>query len=338
MNQYRNLDILRAIAVLIVLGAHLSPYSILQQAIGHFAVLIFFVHTALVLLFSLERLAPTDGWVSRFYVQRAFRIYPLSVACVLLSLAFRIAWPVPIFEPRSTLSIGANLLLVQNFLHEPYSISAPLWSLPYEVHMYAVLPLVFWTIRKYHKQGALLVLATGLVVAIAEKKLLHHDVWLARFVPCFLGGAFAYAWQRPIRWISWWAWPCFIVVWGLLYGLYGFGIRAEMGGWLASLGLGVLIPLVQEAPANWLSKAAALVARYSYGIYLSHVPLIWLCFRKLTGVSKPLRWTLFVSLECLVPVLVYHAFENPMIQAGKAVAARVGRRQHSLAMAAHAGR
>jgi hypothetical protein len=74
------------------------------------------------------------------------------------------------------------------------------------------------------------------------------------------------------------------------------------------------------------------------GFYLSHVPLIWLCFRKLTGVSNPLRWTLFFSLQCLVPVLVYHAFENPMIQAGKAVAVRVGRRQHSPAMAAHANR
>jgi len=169
-----------------VLGAHLSPYSILQQAIGHFAVLIFFVHTALVLLFSLERLSLTNGWVPRFYVQRAFRIYPLSVACVLLSLAFRIAWPALIFEPRSTLSVGANLLLVQNLLHEQSSISAPLWSLPFEIQMYAVLPVVFWTIRKYHKQGALLVLATGFVVAIGEK-LLHDDVWLAQFVPVLFG-------------------------------------------------------------------------------------------------------------------------------------------------------
>jgi len=337
VNQYRNLDILRAIAVLIVLGAHLSPYSILQQAIGHFAVLIFFVHTALVLLFSLERLSLTNGWVPRFYVQRAFRIYPLSVACVLLSLAFRIAWPALIFEPRSTLSVGANLLLVQNLLHEQSSISAPLWSLPFEIQMYAVLPVVFWTIRKYHKQGALLVLATGFVVAIGEK-LLHDDVWLAQFVPCFLAGALAYAWQGANRRIPWWAWPCFIVVWGLLYGLYGFAIRAEMGGWLASLVLGMLIPLVQDAPANWLSKAAALVARYSYGIYLSHVPLIWLCFRKLTGVSTPLRWTLFFLLQCLVPVSVYHAFENPMIQVGKAVAARIGRKQHSPAMAARGSR
>ena len=80
---------------------------------------------SLVLLLSLERQKMLDHLAVRFYIQRAFRIYPLSILCVLVSLAFRIAWPEPVFIPRSGQSIAANLLLVQNFLNERRSISAP---------------------------------------------------------------------------------------------------------------------------------------------------------------------------------------------------------------------
>ena len=116
--------------------------------------LIFFVHTSLVLLLSLKRQMGMPRLELRFYIQRVFRIYPLSILCVLVSLWFQIAWPDPIFSPRSGVSIAANLLLVQNFLREPLSISAPLWSLPFEVQMYAVLRAIFLLLRRRGMSGA----------------------------------------------------------------------------------------------------------------------------------------------------------------------------------------
>ena len=71
------------------------------------------------------------------------------------------------------------------------------------------------------------------------------------------------------------------------------------------------------------TKSAGLVARYSYGIYLSHVPLIWLCFQRLTGLPVAGRWALFVALICVVPVVLYHAIEQPMIRVGKALSVRI---------------
>ena len=69
-----NLNILRAIAVLAVLLYHcLQRFGIELFSMGRFGVLIFFVHTALVLMMSLERLGG-DRMVTRFYTQRFFRI------------------------------------------------------------------------------------------------------------------------------------------------------------------------------------------------------------------------------------------------------------------------
>ena len=93
----RNLDILRAIAVLFVLTDHLSNtqqwrlYGIRHEVVGHAGVLLFFVHTSLVLMLSLDReMEGARSSRSRIYlaflVRRFFRIYPLSVVTVLFVL------------------------------------------------------------------------------------------------------------------------------------------------------------------------------------------------------------------------------------------------------------
>src|SRR5262245_53945778 len=92
-----NLDILRAVAVLTVVVDHLVPtlrfhgyevprlVQLLTFHIGHAGVLAFFVHTSLVLMYSLDRTGGAAGsapWFGRFYLRRGLRIYPLAIACV----------------------------------------------------------------------------------------------------------------------------------------------------------------------------------------------------------------------------------------------------------------
>src|SRR5579871_3205611 len=101
-----NLDLLRSMAVLFVLGFHLFLFfhenhyiertEVLKfhlWQIGHWGVLVFFVHTCLVLMFSLERQqdrAPGASLFQSFMIQRAFRILPLSIFIVLLAGALHI--------------------------------------------------------------------------------------------------------------------------------------------------------------------------------------------------------------------------------------------------------
>jgi peptidoglycan/LPS O-acetylase OafA/YrhL len=85
-----NLDFLRAVAVLAVYFAHLSHALNLYNpgSLGRFGVLIFFVHTSCVLMFSLQRLSSSgftndSRLTAAFWIRRFFRIYPLSIICIL---------------------------------------------------------------------------------------------------------------------------------------------------------------------------------------------------------------------------------------------------------------
>lgn len=148
-----NLDLLRAFAVLCVYAGHLVTALGLARmgSLGRFGVVMFFIHTSLVLMQSLDRLEVVAQGkrqlLGAFWVRRFFPIYPLSVL-VVLGVAL---WHVPPDPGAAYQWIGvrafvANLLLMQNLTTAPDSLS-PLWSLPLEVQMYLVLPFVHLLLR-----------------------------------------------------------------------------------------------------------------------------------------------------------------------------------------------
>ncbi len=193
----RSRSLLRAIAVLLVVLGHFIEYSGFHNPVfgkwksdtdelAHFAVLMFFIHTSLVLMMSLDRLrrSVTDGLIWRFYIRRAARIYPLAISVALLCYGFHI----PRFPGQTVCGGGAfeklsNLLLFQN-LTDACVVSGPLWSLPYEVQMYLILPpayLLGMTLRR-----PLAMLALGFVTWYVSRKAIPGDV--LRFAPWFAMG------------------------------------------------------------------------------------------------------------------------------------------------------
>jgi len=202
MKEAPNLDFLRAVAVLSVFCGHLAWRAGVQSNVlvnlAYLGVILFFVHTALVLMFSLERLSG-DGpkrLVARFYIRRAFRIYPLSAVTVLTVFAFRTSRGVHWRHPVKLLV--SNLLLTQNIVHAGL-ISDPLWSLPFEVQMYLLLPFVFFLLRL--PPLARLGIA-GLIYAIALS--LARVLPITRYFPCFLDGVVAYVlWPIAARRFKW---------------------------------------------------------------------------------------------------------------------------------------
>src|SRR5580704_451120 len=101
-----NLDALRALAVTLVLVDHLivtvapaysrTPWGRSVIHLGTLGVLMFFIHTSIVLMMSLARIE-ADGAprpIARFYLRRVLRIYPLSIVIILLIMALHIP-PVP---------------------------------------------------------------------------------------------------------------------------------------------------------------------------------------------------------------------------------------------------
>src|SRR3989475_2803822 len=157
-----NLDVLRACAVLVVLAFHTVGFfnrglasTLGLEQLGRLAVLFFFVHTCLVLMLSLERQTAKFGlhnlhWI--FMTRRVFRVYPLSIAVVLavFLLGLPVAGPPWAMHPLHLTAQGllANVLLLQNVTMSG-SVVIPLWSLPYEIQMYLVLPAIFLLVRRF---------------------------------------------------------------------------------------------------------------------------------------------------------------------------------------------
>src|SRR5271155_3842427 len=85
LHKSTNLDFLRSIAVLLVFCSHLFSLLLGEEEkwgflfhLGQLGVLMFFVHTCLVLMWSLAR-SSLQGWrlFASFYIHRGFRLYPL---------------------------------------------------------------------------------------------------------------------------------------------------------------------------------------------------------------------------------------------------------------------
>jgi peptidoglycan/LPS O-acetylase OafA/YrhL len=339
MNAYKespNLDFLRSAAVLFVVFSHLLLLFEMRGepglaglrnllSFGEWGVLIFFVHTSLVLMFSLER--QHDRFEGKpvylpFLARRIYRIYPLSVCIVLLVIAFgtpvchisggelqaaRLSWEGNL----------VNLFLLQNLTHTD-SVIAPLWSLPYEMQMYVFLPLLFLVARNARRVWPMLA-AWGMAVFLGmhSARLIEYGVPdFIKYVPYFLAGVIAY--QLSKNWSF--KLPAFLWPAALVLLTAAFLVRpAGMNSWLCSLLLGVMIPQFREFTNPAILKVSHVIARYSYGVYLTHFICIWLAFQ---GISGPawMRWVTFLVTATAFPVVAYHLVEKPMIRVGERMA------------------
>jgi peptidoglycan/LPS O-acetylase OafA/YrhL len=306
-----NLDFLRAVAVLLVLAAHVAGYTIrtnaISYAMGQLGVMLFFVHTSLVLMQSLERQQLGGAALFRaFYLQRACRIYPLAIVMLLGIYIFLDARWTP-FE------LLANLLLVQNLVYARY-MSTVLWSLCLEVQMYLVLPVLFLLFRKRSLRWPLALWALSIPLAMLQP-LLSPRLNVIEFAPCFLAGVIAWRLQGRAR-LPAWLWPLVLATAGLAFVIYAEPRVNNYGRWIVCLSVGLALPWLRELAAPRLNRASKFIAQYSYGIYLFHPPLMWLAFRTMEGVHPFWQWTAFLSLLVTLTGLGYHWIELPMMRMG----------------------
>lgn len=337
----RNLDVLRALAVSCVLASHLVMVLVAEMPlfdrIGRIGVLLFFVHTSLVLMASLERLraqrATRRDWIAGFYLRRAFRIYPLAIVTVLavatlgLPTIVRPPGQASVVVTPTLATLLSNVLLVDNVTGAP-DVLGVMWSLPLEVQMYACLPLCYLLARRGPATAAL-----GLGVAAAAGAFVRWaplpGVWrlsTAIFAPCFMAGVLAYAIlvHRPLRrQLPGWLWPAALVACALAFFFpLEPGLFTPERGWPFCLAVGLLIPCVREMRPSWLTRGASTIAKYSYGIYLVHVPALAIAFRWNAALPQMAQWVLFIVLLVGLPVLAYRLIEAPGIRLGQRLSLR----------------
>jgi peptidoglycan/LPS O-acetylase OafA/YrhL len=303
------------------------------DAIGRFGVILFFLHTSLVLMLSLDRTASEPAFAARFYLRRAFRIYPLSILAITISFALHL--PPNAWSRLQSYHIGfpqliSNLLLVQNITQHP-PVLGVLWSLPLEVQMYAVLPFLFLLVQSERWRMRLLACLGVAVFSAWLVWSLTGKLNIFAFIPCFLAGVMAYkrAGAKPA--LPAWIWIVLIPALTLSVAAMPFYERHFLEPislpmeWAVVWTLGFTWPRFREVTWKPLLRAAAQVAKYSYGIYLAHTYALYICFVQYRG-SRAIGVLLATVITAALAVAAYHLVERPFIAAGKRLAALVGRK------------
>ena len=333
---YPNLDLLRAVAVTLVTAAHVFKFlGLARDYFGFWGVLgvaIFFVHTSLVLTQSMDY--QEGALYIPFLIRRCFRIYPLAIVVLTPVVLFRIpqlfsdesghftSWN---YKPHD---IVANFLLVQDLLYTlpAYSrqafpmitsIVGPMWSLSVEMLMYLVLPLLFLLVNRERYRTVRLAGMYLMVVILSIAGVRQFPlVEFFSYAPVFAAGIISYYLLRKHKFIvPAFCWPIFVIV--VSFVLPVSRIPSLCWGLLVA----IAIPWFAQITFRPLAVASKLIARYSYGIYLTHCLCMWIALEKMPG-PTPLRLAAFIILLAAVSIGLYHGVEEPLIQIGKRIAAK----------------
>jgi len=358
MSNISNLDFLRASAVLLVFTNHLVEtlaYRFFGD-LGKLGVLLFFVHTSFVLMASMDRLELSGfNLVKSFFIRRAFRIYPLSFLTVTAFLVLRIptvSWADSYSWPGWS-CVLSNILLIQNIAHS-MSINCVLWSLPYEVQMYAALPLLYILLKKYRSIWASLsIILVGVSVALMEYAMFYKDSsmdWMIlRYIPCFVAGVIAWRYfkEQGRRYPSAY-WILAILSLAIIYRVLGivrvYGVsffatkhlelRSDhliwwpnycdmFRDWFFCGVAGLLLLYFKDIQNKWIKFASAWIAKYSYGIYLCHIAVMWFSFHVIHKCPTIFRVLLSIGMTAVVSYLLFHLIESPAIKLGKRLAMKL---------------
>jgi peptidoglycan/LPS O-acetylase OafA/YrhL len=327
------LDLLRAIAILLVLGSHcpsppdsgfLHPLDALMHRIGWSGVDLFFVLSGYLiggLLFNeIKRWGELD--VRRFLVRRMLRIWP-SYYLLLLFVVVRVAW-----QPGSGLGSAwahnwMGFVHIQNFI---WTSRDHLWSLAVEEHFYLALPLFLWWAVRRHRDSSGISIIPRVCLALSIgclllRTLLHFtttlDVRMQSYLcidALFFGVNLAYlnAYRPGLLPAIARRAPALLLIAGLVYlpcAVSDGHLRRTIGYtgvYLAAAALlvvvvnlrpgqGRLAAVLYSRPARWL----ALMGTHSYSIYLWHRDFGWDGYQVAARVAErchlpgPLAWVLY---------------------------------------------
>lgn len=275
-----DIQALRAVAVLLVIAYHLK---IVKG--GFLGVDIFFVISGFVITQNLSNVSGSTGAkLKAFYLRRAKRILPSSLAVILLTALLSKYFLAPIYQSRfkidalwSTL-MGANIgfgLHNLDYLQATTSPSPYLhyWSLGVEEQFYIIWPLIFFAFFALQRKKI-----TWLIPPFILMALISTNIWpvFSFYLPSsrafqFLFGAAQVGLGRAKKLNAWWA----IVGW---VGIFSSAFLISDS--ITNPNLYSLIPtlstaLVIFADSKFLTLTALqFIGEISFTLYLVHWPVI----------------------------------------------------------------
>jgi peptidoglycan/LPS O-acetylase OafA/YrhL len=119
-----------------------------------------------------------------------------------------------------------------------------------------------------------------------------------------------------------------IAIWYLVWQadpkVFGHASRALISYALCSV-VGLSFNFFKDMPNGIFASVCFVIAKYSYGIYLLHVPAMYLAFVVLSHLPAAIQWLALCILMAVLPWLACRFVEEPMISVGRLLGARVTR-------------
>lgn len=342
------LDLMRLLAVVLVLGRHILPANHGNEIVqywhtgGWIGVDMFFVLSGFLvsgLLFDeYNRKKCID--LRKFSVRRLFKLYPPLLLLIAATSFVALAGGDRI-RLRQTLS---ELLFFQNYGGALWNHT---WSLAVEVHFYAFLVLIIYLCATSSKRGNpftkipslfLIVAASCLLIRWGLAYGLHvtDHKWLmfgthVRIDSLMFGVFLGYLWHfRDLRkrtsYIPTWlliTCGCILLLPAFLFDHEHYLIMKVVGFTLLYVGSGALLLAFLRVPMSNSGALAALavLGGASYSIYLWHMPVnwwLWPWFSGWVGISHTTHFGLYllfyVTLSLAVGFWLNKAVELPSIR------------------------
>ena len=277
------------------------------SSIGWVGVDIFFVLSGFLITSILLRTKHEKNYFKNFYVRRSLRIFPLYFVfiAVILLLLPKLD---PDFTPEIPHALPFLLLYQQNWLMLISKIPlttylAVTWSLAIEEQFYLIWPAVVYFIKK----ETLIKLSIGVILFSILARLLGVLFWddmsqvstffyyntFTRFEQLVFGGLLAVAFTEPL-WIQRLKnisipsfWVAFVAFLALCFTAYPHMVPLDENIWLvfggytlAAVFSAALVTILMTHPETSMfrrlfqNKLLIFFGKYSYSIYLLHVPVI----------------------------------------------------------------
>lgn len=277
------------------------------SSIGWVGVDIFFVLSGFLITSILLKTKAEKNYFKNFYIRRALRIFPLYFVFIAIILIL-IPKLDPDFAPEIPRALPFLLLYQQNWLMLFSKIPlttylAVTWSLAIEEQFYLIWPAVVY----FTKKETLVKLSIGVILCSILARVLGILFWddmsavstffyyntFTRFEQLVLGGLLAVAFTEPF-WVQRLKniaapafWAAFVAFLALSFTAYPHMVPLDENIWLILGGYtlvavfsAALVTILMTHPETSMfrrvfqNKSLIFFGKYSYSIYLLHVPVI----------------------------------------------------------------
>lgn len=353
MKRSLHMDILRAIAVILVLGRHMDTCPVTSSKLVHdvtfylvqggwIGVDIFFVLSGFLisgLLFQEHiKLGRID--VKQFLIRRGLKICPGLWLLIAVTFVFTLLRG----RPAPFSATFCELFFMQNYGPELWTHT---WSLAVEAHFYLLLVTLFILLTRRRDPGpsnpfravplvcgAIALLCLGFrfwnlsLVSFGHKT--HIFPTHLRMDSLFCGVLISYFYHRDKERFLGVArrFRYFFLIAGVALVLPAFMFRLEKTPLLATIGFTgfylaggfLLIGGMGSPPSeSWLARALAYIGSHSYSIYLWHMSAsMWIAPRVLRWTGKPNSWFLYASVyligSLVLGIIMTSVVEFPVLR------------------------